>query len=81
MHDVITVGVPVLAILFGILFNQRGLDKLEARLDNRVNGLEARMDRMQADLTGRIDRIQADLTRFYQILGEHGGKIELLSKK
>ncbi len=30
MHDALTVGIPVLAILFGILLNQRGLDKLEA---------------------------------------------------
>ena len=66
MHDTITVGVPVLAILFGILFNQRGLDRLESRFDR----LEKRMDTMQSDLS-----------RFYQILGEHGGKIELLSKK
>jgi hypothetical protein len=40
MHDVLTVGIPVFVILFGILLNQRGLDKLEARLD-----------RMQADLS------------------------------
>ena len=66
MHDTITVGVPVLAILFGILFNQRGLDRLESRFDR----LEKRMDTMQSDLS-----------RFYQILGERGGKIELLSKK
>jgi hypothetical protein len=40
MHDALTVGIPVFVILFGILLNQRGLDKLEARLD-----------RMQADLS------------------------------
>jgi hypothetical protein len=66
MHDSITVGIPVAAILFGILFNQRGLDRLEARFDR----LEKRMDTMQADLS-----------RFYQILGEHSGKIEMLQKK
>jgi hypothetical protein len=40
MHDALTIGVPVFVILFGILLNQRGLDKLETRLD-----------RMQADLS------------------------------
>jgi hypothetical protein len=40
MHDALTIGIPVFVILFGILLNQRGLDKLEARLD-----------RMQADLS------------------------------
>ena len=85
MHDVITVGVPVLAILFGILWNQRGLDRLESRLDKveaglnaRIDSLSARMDRMQSELTGRIDRLQADLAQFYQILGEHGADIQAL---
>ena len=66
MHDTITVGIPVLAILFGILFNQRGLDRLGARFDR----LEKRMETMQSDFS-----------RFYQILGEHSGKIEMMQKK
>jgi len=70
MHDTITVGIPVLAILFGILFNQRGLDRLEGRVDSRFDRLEKRMDNMQSDLS-----------RFYQILGEHSGKIEMMQKK
>jgi len=70
MHDTITIGIPVLTILFAVLVNQRGLEKLEERMDGRFNRLE-----------GRMDTMQADLSRFYQILGEHGGKIELLSKK
>jgi hypothetical protein len=47
IHDTITVGIPILAILFGILFNQRGLDKLEGRVDSRFDRLEKRMDVMQ----------------------------------
>jgi hypothetical protein len=39
MHDTLTVGIPFLAILFGILFNQRGLDRLEARLDRMLADL------------------------------------------
>jgi hypothetical protein len=70
MHDAITVGVPVVAILFGILLNQRGMDKLEGRVDSRFDRLERRMDAMQADWS-----------RFYQVLGEHSGKIEMLLKK
>ena len=36
----LAIGIPVLVILFGILLNQRGLDKVESRLD-----------RMQPDLS------------------------------
>jgi hypothetical protein len=87
MHDALTVGIPVFVILLGILLNQRGLDRLEARLDGRINGLEGRMngfesrlDRMQSDITARLDRMQADLSMFYRILGEHGADINHLKK-
>jgi DNA anti-recombination protein RmuC len=69
MHDALTVGIPVLVILLGILLNQRGLDKLEARLDRvqsdlsgRMNVVEGRLDHVQSDFTGRLDRMQSDLT-------------------
>jgi hypothetical protein len=61
MHDALTIGIPVLAILFGILLNQRGLDRLEARLD-----------RVHSELSARLDRMRADLSMFYRTLGEHG---------
>jgi hypothetical protein len=51
MHDAITVGIPVLAVLFGMLLNQRGLDRLEGRVDSRFDRLEKRMDTMQSDLS------------------------------
>jgi hypothetical protein len=76
MHDALTIGIPVFVILFGILFNQRGLDKLEARIDGRINGLEGRFNGLEA----RLDRMQADLSMFYRILGEHGADIDHLKK-
>jgi hypothetical protein len=76
MHDALTAGIPVLVILLGILRNQRGLDKLEARLDGRLNVFEGLLDHMSA----RLDRMQADLSMFYRTLGEHGADIENLKK-
>jgi hypothetical protein len=61
MHDALTVGILVFAILLGILLNQRGLERLEARVDGRFNGLIARLDRMQGELSGRLHRMQADI--------------------
>jgi hypothetical protein len=37
MHDAITIGVPVLAILFGILLNQQGLKELRVEMIARFN--------------------------------------------
>jgi len=65
----LAIGIPVLVILFGILLNQRGLDKVESRLE-RVN----------SDLSGRLDRMQADLSQFYQVLGKHDKAIEILGR-
>jgi hypothetical protein len=76
MHDTITVGVPVLAILLGILLNQRGLERLDLRIDKLETKIESRFVHME----GRIDRIQADMAQFYRILGEHGAKIENMQK-
>jgi hypothetical protein len=81
MHDALTIGIPVLAILFGILFNLRGLNKLEARMDGRVNGLEGRIERLQSDLTARLDPMQSDLSMLYKTLGEHGARIDIIEKK
>lgn len=69
MHDALTVGIPLLAILGGIFFNNSRFDKLDARVD-----------RVQSDLSARLDRMQADLSQFYMILGKHEGKIESMDK-
>jgi len=91
MHDVIVVGLPLLAILAGIFFNNSRFDRLETRVDRvqsdltaRIeivqSGLTVRIERVQSDLTARMDRMQADLGNFYGILGEHKAKIENLEK-
>jgi hypothetical protein len=77
MHDTITVGLPILAILFGILLNQRAVDKLEAKVDR----LEARMETCFSVIQSRLDRMQADLTQFYRILGDHGPRIDALETR
>lgn len=83
MHDTITVGVPVLVILLGILLNQRGLERLDLRIDKldlRIDRLDAKMEGRFVHMESRIDRIQADMAQFYGILGEHGAKIENMQK-
>ncbi len=81
MHDVIVVGLPLLAILAGIFFNNSRFDRLETRVDKFQFDLTAKIERVQSDLTVRIDRMQADLGNFYGILGEHKAKIENLEKQ
>ena len=81
MHDALTIGIPVLAILFGILWNQQGLRDLRNDMTSRFNSADARLDRVQSEVNGRLDRMQADLSQFYRTLGQHDAKLEALGKK
>ena len=62
----IAAGLPTLAVLIGILMNQRNTD-----------GLGARLDRVE----GRLDRIGSDLREFYRTLGQHDARIDNLEKR
>jgi len=70
MHDAITLGVPVLAIFFGILLNQRGLGELKADLKGDIHRLES-----------KIGRLQADLHEFNRELGRHEVRLDNLESK
>lgn len=76
MHDAITVGLPLLAIFFGILVNQQGLRDLKSELAS----LRAEMNTRFAHTDSRIDRVQADLQQFYRTLGEHDKATETLER-
>ena len=64
MHDSITVGIPVLVILFGILLNQRGLERLDLRIDKWEAHIDASFNHMEA-----FDRIEAGISQAYGTLG------------
>jgi hypothetical protein len=70
MHDAVATGGLVVAVFFGVLVNQRGLNRLGGRVDSRFSRLE-----------DRVDRMQSELSRVHGILCEHGGKIEMLLKR
>ena len=65
MHDAFTIGIPVLAILFGILFNRQGLSDLKSELKAEFQALEARVnariDAVEGRLNARILSLEARL--------------------
>ena len=85
MHDAITVGLPLLAILFGILLNQQGLrdlrSELKSELTAQIGSLRSEMITRFAHTDSRIDRVQADLQQFYRTLGEHEKAIEIIERR
>lgn len=58
---VIPASLPTLAVLVGILLNQRGLDRLEARIDRLEGRLDSRIERLEA----RVERLE---TRFNEAI-------------
>jgi hypothetical protein len=74
MHDVVVVGVPLIAILAGTLFNNQALNRLETRLDGRL-------DRMQSEITHLRSEMHREFEQFYRTLGQHDAKIEILEKQ
>jgi hypothetical protein len=69
MHDAITIGVPVLAILFGVLVNQQGLKDLRIEINARFNAMDA-----------RIDRIHNDFAQFHHTQGQHDSRLDALER-
>jgi predicted nucleic acid-binding Zn-ribbon protein len=95
MHDVVIVGVPLIAILGGIFFNNQSLARVETRLDGRLDRLENNLKDFRGeirDLRGEIKDIRNNLKdlrsemhrefeQFYRTLGQHDAKIEIIEKQ
>jgi hypothetical protein len=74
MHEVALSAGPVvvilIGILFGILYNQRAIDKLESRMDSNF-----------ALVRHTLDIIQGDMKVFDRILGQHEEAIVIIKKR
>ena len=70
MHDVVVVGVPLIAILAGILFNRSDIKDLRSEMGTRFNKVD-----------DRLDRIDADLRQFYHLSGKLEGRMDAIEKR
>jgi chaperonin cofactor prefoldin len=64
MHDVIVVGVPLLAILGGILFNNHALELLRRELKETKEELRAEIKDVRSeirDVRGEIKDIRSEI--------------------
>lgn len=81
MSEVYGFAAVIVTVFVGMLFNNNRFSSLESRIDKMNFDLTGRMDRMGSDLNARLDQQQSDLSQFYQTLGRHDAKIEMLEKK
>jgi DNA anti-recombination protein RmuC len=84
MHDVIIVGIPLLAILAGIFFGRsdtkdlRGeMQALRGEMQSRFNRVDDRFSKVE-DHLGRID---ADLRQFYHLTGKLEARMDSFDKR
>jgi hypothetical protein len=77
MHDIVVVGVPLIAIFAGILFNRNEVRDLRADMNARFNRVDERFDRVD----GHLARIDGDLRQFYHLTGKLEGRMDAIEKR
>lgn len=84
MHDIGIVGVPLIAILAGILFNRADVHGLRAEMKTNFDKVDARFDRVEArfnKVEDHLGRIDADLRQFYHLTGKLEARMDGLEKR
>jgi len=77
MHDVVIVGIPLVAILAGILFNRSDSKDLRSEL----NGLWSEMNTRFNKVEDHLGRINADLRQFYHLSGKLEGRMDAVERR
>ncbi len=77
MHDVVIVGIPLIAILAGILFGRNDSRDLRAEIKDLRSDMKANFSRVE-DHLGRID---ADLRQFYHLTGRLEARMDSFEKR
>lgn len=77
MHDVVIVGLPLFAILAGILFSRSDVKDLRTEMNTRFGEVNKRFDKVE-DHLGRID---ADLRQFYHLTGKLEARMDAVEKR
>jgi hypothetical protein len=81
MHDVIVVGVPLLAILAGIFFSRNDIKDLRAEMNARFNQINGNVDAHFNKVEERLGGIDADLRQFYHLTGKLEGRVDAIEKR
>ena len=76
MHDVLTIGVTLVAIPAGVLFNRNDTRELRTELTSLRTEMLTRFNRVE-DHLGHID---ADLRQFYHLPGKLEARMDALEK-
>ncbi len=72
----LSTGGPILAVLIGILVNNRQIDSLRREMETLLKAIEQRLGGIEQ----RLGIVETDLKEFYKQLGRHDKAIALLGQ-
>ncbi len=85
MHDIFTIGIPVLAILAGILLNRSDVKELRNEMRSELASLrssfQSEIKELRSEMNRRFDAVDAELRYFHGKIGAHEARLDLLEKK
>ena len=88
MHDIVIVGIPLIAILAGILFGRSDAKDLRGEMKDLRAEMNARFNKISGDVDSRFNkvedhlgRIDADLRQFYHLTGKLEARMDSLDKR
>ncbi len=69
MNEVLTVGIPVLVVIGGILINRSDFNRPQACLDS-----------IQGEMSAMRGEFHKEFREFYRTLGQHDARLDHLDK-
>ena len=81
MHDTLTIGIPVFAILAGILVNRSDLQDLRSERKRKMKELRGDIRNLRENVTRRFDAVDAELRYGHGTTGRLEGRIQSLEGK
>ena len=81
MHDAFTIGIPLIAILAGILLNRQEVNNLRTEMISRFDKVDAKFETVQRAIDARLENIQRDMREFYGEQARHDVRIGALEQQ
>ncbi len=84
MHDVVIVGVPLIAILAGIFFSRSDVKDLRGEIKDLRSEMQSRFTEVQSrfnKVEDHLGRIDADLRQFYHLTGKLEARMDSMEKR
>jgi hypothetical protein len=81
MHDVVIVGIPLLAILAGILFSRSDIKDLRSEMKDFRSEIRTEIKDLRSEMRTRFDLVDAELRYFHGTVGKLEARVDVIEKR